>query len=669
MQLSRASNALWRLGSSLSVRARIAVLAFAPLLGFAVVGLAYVASERDSDAAFESVRQAAAVAVASNEFKAAIAVVRASASDFAARPSQDLVETFRSNQFRALSALDKIEGSLHPDERANLGSLREDLETLKVNFSKLVVAQLTLGYTEMVGQRARLATAGAEVERALRDESLELAASDRRALLLLLMTMRRHESEYRLQRLDMFQLAFFDEFRKFHDVLDRAQGGASAVSRMQELIKGYADAFIDWLATSNRISPMIGLIHSDTEAMLPTADKLVALAADREQQASAVLAASQARTKGIILSVVLVVVAAGALFSGLIGRSISEPLTRLVGVMRRLADGDVAVEIPATKARDEIGAIARALMVFRDNARERVLLEAEQAESNAQRVRRTEAIDELVRGFAEAADVALNAVRAAGRKLAHSAEALGQTAGNVGAEAERAGKAASAAAHNVSEAAVATAQLSGSVAEVARQSATSTGVASRAAAEAKRTVGIMQTLGETATRIGEVVGLIQSVAAQTNLLALNATIEAARAGEAGRGFAVVAQEVKQLAGQTAHATEEIAQKVGAIQEATADAANAIDTVSSVIEEMAAIASSVAAAVEEQNTAVAAITDNVSHAASDAEVGAKAMRSVEDAALAAGATAGDVAGLASQLGGEAERLDLAIRRFLGEVRAA
>jgi methyl-accepting chemotaxis protein len=179
----------------------------------------------------------------------------------------------------------------------------------------------------------------------------------------------------------------------------------------------------------------------------------------------------------------------------------------------------------------------------------------------------------------------------------------------------------------------------------------------------------MRTLGETATRIGEVVGLIQSIAAQTNLLALNATIEAARAGEAGRGFAVVAQEVKSLAAQTAHATEEIAQKIGAIQEASTDATKAIDTISTVIRDLSGIATSVAAAVEEQNVAVVSITDNVARAAAAAESGAKAMRAVEGAAGGAGVTASDVAGLAVDLGNEAERLDGAIRRFLDEVRAA
>jgi methyl-accepting chemotaxis protein len=179
----------------------------------------------------------------------------------------------------------------------------------------------------------------------------------------------------------------------------------------------------------------------------------------------------------------------------------------------------------------------------------------------------------------------------------------------------------------------------------------------------------MSDLGTAATRIGEVIGLIQAIAGQTNLLALNATIEAARAGEAGKGFAVVASEVKSLAGQTAKATEEIAAQIGAIQHAAGDAADAIEQVNAIIEDMSGIAAAVAVAVEEQNAAVGSIAQGVNLASLDAASGAEAMSRVAGRSQDARGTAVDVKALAETLAAEAESLDREVRRFLADVRAA
>ncbi|SOE01376.1 methyl-accepting chemotaxis protein [Caenispirillum bisanense] len=284
-------------------------------------------------------------------------------------------------------------------------------------------------------------------------------------------------------------------------------------------------------------------------------------------------------------------------------------------VMGRLADDDTTIDIPGRDRRDELGAMARAVAVFRDGAIERHRLEARQREDErrAEEERRAgllamaDALENALSGVAEQVAAASGQMRATAAGLtdgARTAEERSEAVNSGAAEANA----------SVQTVAAATEQLAASIAEIGRQAQASVSVSQDAVARVSESERMVGDLVESARRIGEVVGLIQDVAEQTNLLALNATIEAARAGDAGKGFAVVANEVKQLAMQTERATAEIGSLIGGIQESTTNTVQSIHAIAGVMDRVSDIASAIAGAVEEQNAATAEISRNTEQAA-------------------------------------------------------
>mgnify|MGYP001161922803 CR=1 FL=1 len=427
------------------------------------------------------------------------------------------------------------------------------------------------------------------------------------------------------------------------------------------------DRFADLLmAASNTINGPMENLAAELASLATTANSAQRVELGQiEARASEVSAAAQ--TIGIVVSIVAVVL--GVLCAWLIARGIVRPVTGMTDAMRRLAANDMNVEIPGRERGDEIGDMAGAVQVFKENMIEAERMRAEQAAENEAKLRRAEEMAAAIAEFERAAASIVEALSSSASEMHTSAQALSATAEQTTRQATAVAAASEQASSNVHTVAAAGEELSSSIAEIGRQVTEASHIANHAVEEAQRTDGMIQGLAETAQRIGDVVGLINDIASQTNLLALNATIEAARAGEAGKGFAVVASEVKQLANQTAKATDEIAQQVGAIQTATKGAVEAIKGVGRTINNINEIASGIAAAVEEQGAATEEIARNVQQAAAGTQEVTANITGVTQAAGETGSAATQVLGAAGELARQAELLRSQVDMFLTRVRSA
>jgi methyl-accepting chemotaxis protein len=349
---------------------------------------------------------------------------------------------------------------------------------------------------------------------------------------------------------------------------------------------------------------------------------------------------------------------------------VAKPIRSIVELLRKLANGDFSAEVLGTDRKDEIGEIAKAAVVFKDNGLAKNRMEQEQKETEKRTAEQRKAdMIKLADDFENAIGEIVETVSSASTELEASASTLTSTAVRAQELTTMVAAASEEASTNVQSVASATEELTSSVNEISRQVQESARMANEAVDQARKTNDRVGELSKAASRIGDVVELINTIAGQTNLLALNATIEAARAGEAGRGFAVVASEVKALAEQTAKATGEIGQQITGIQSATQESVNAIKTISGTIEKLSEISSTIAAAVEEQGAATQEISRNVQQAAQGTMQVSSNITDVQRGASETGSASSQVLSAAQSLSGDSNRLKLEVGKFLNSVRAA
>src|ERR1700722_10214577 len=357
--------------SKLSVRGRIAAIAVIPVVGFLANGMAFTAGETEVGNAFESVRSAAVLADTGREFKAALARMQMVSKDFVAQPSDDAVAAFAAGHERASSSLESIAAAIDALQRDDIGQARQALGEMKLNFDALVQEQKDLGYSPTEGNRRQLEESGATIERMLSADMSWLSGSDRTRLLVSLSNLRRYEAQYRQDRQTATWEAFFQEYRAFGEILKTVAAEPAVKAQIDASVKSYAANLAQWNRRAENTQSLLKEIALSSQQLLPRSDEILALAKQRAVAASAALSVSQMRTRAFIVWVGCTAVLIGLAFSWWIGRSITGPLSGLADAMTRLAAGDTSARIPATRVQDELGVMARTVLVFRDTMLER----------------------------------------------------------------------------------------------------------------------------------------------------------------------------------------------------------------------------------------------------------------------------------------------------------
>jgi methyl-accepting chemotaxis protein len=434
-------------------------------------------------------------------------------------------------------------------------------------------------------------------------------------------------------------------------------------AKVMELSRKEAGRFPREALELNKQAVKVG---GEADAVLARDIELNNVGAERDTRSAEETYSSVLKMLALIVGLAIL---AGAAVGFYVIRDVSAGIASIVDPMQALGKGELDAEVPHQGEKTEIGQMADALQIFKEALIAKRAADQAAAKDAEAKIERGRRVDGITREFEQMIGSIANNVSSASSQLEASAGQLSATAARSQELSTTVASASEEASTNVQSVASATEELSSSVNEISRQVQESARMAGNAVDQARSTTERVGELSKAATRIGDVVELINTIAGQTNLLALNATIEAARAGEAGRGFAVVASEVKALAEQTAKATGEIGQQINGIQAATQDSVNAIKDISGTIEKLSEISSTIAAAVEEQGAATQEISRNVQQAAQGTQQVSSNVTDVQRGATETGTASSQVLAAAKTLSTDSSRLKSEVSKFLTDVRAA
>ena len=464
------------------------------------------------------------------------------------------------------------------------------------------------------------------------------------------------------RELDLMQVA--------SERLDRASLPPERIALVDQLLKD-AKAFV---GGANKMAELVEAAEALLNGPLTTSANTLAqpiaggskgIAAETEALSDQTVSTTKVATSVVLIAAGTAILS-GLFIAWLLGRVISSPITHMTAVMERLANREWDTDVPSLDRKDEIGAMAQAVQIFKRNGQDNERL---QIEAEVTRRKRKEEMQVLATSFEEAVGSVVHGLASAATEMNALAEQMATAVSETNNRSSAVAAASEQASANIQTVASATEELSSSVQEIARQVQSSTSSTQQAVSEVEKTNVQVEGLATNAEQIGEIVKIIADIANQTNLLALNATIEAARAGEAGKGFAVVASEVKNLATQTAKATEEISSQIQAIQGSTLGAVQAIRNIGKTIGKVNEIATSIASAVEQQGLATTEIARNIQEAATGTQQVSANIHGVTEAASKTEHATGQVLHAAGDLSRQSEMLRAEVVKFIEKVRAA
>ncbi|WP_169569127.1 methyl-accepting chemotaxis protein [Sneathiella limimaris] len=578
-----------------------------------------------------------------------------------------------------------------PEGNEKVDQLASSISTYQGSFDKLYADYQKLGFTEKLGLQGTLRSAVHEVEEALKKEKND-------GLTVTMLMMRRHEKDFMLRSDPKYVARMPKRHEEFLAQLKASDISAEKKSLISDKMKIYQDTFSQFAASWLTVQESIKTLDQNAEAVFTANAEVVEYFQGLVDKASSENAAVSQTIKTTIISAIVVSALIMVGISILLAQGLAGLIRRMTNSMSQLAEGDLSIDIPATERSDEMGAMANAMNIFKNNAlenkrlaeetekaREQARLEKERQQQEeiererketeqkqaamAEQARRAQIIADLISEFDAKVNQNMETLSGATTELSSAANQMSSQAENTDNLAGMVSSRSDNMSSNVNSVASATEELSSSIREISSQINKSVQVTTTAVDDANKAAQFAEDLSGASHNIETVVDLIQDIANQTNLLALNATIEAARAGEAGKGFAVVASEVKSLANQTAKATEEISAQIRDMQGVTGEVVNAMSTISKVIDEISNITTGISSAIEEQSAATGEISMNVQQAASGANEVSQSVQEIRVDAQKGTTTSGMLKNTADVMSNVTSQFAVEIRSFLEKVKAA